>query len=221
MPSGFVSAESVRGAEAAGAALAPDEGDRSERAHRGRRGQPERELPGRPRALDRFDRRRGNRLVDDLAGERPLRAPGARRRSTAAARAASCAGSAAPARGSRAASPPAAARSPAPPGAPRRARARPSRPRTAAAPRASRRARRRTTRCRPAGRPRRPPPAPAPCRPRCRGSPPARVAPIVSVGDFASCDADRRPRPSPVGSIALASPKSRTLTFPSMEALMF
>ena len=52
-----------------GRRAAPDDGDRSERSHRCRRGQPERELPGRPRALDRLDRRRGNRLVDDLAGE--------------------------------------------------------------------------------------------------------------------------------------------------------
>jgi hypothetical protein len=50
---------------------------------------------------------------------------------------------------------------------------------------------------------------------------PWTVAPRVSVGDAASCDADPAPDATPVGSIALARPKSRTLTFPSGVTLTF
>ena len=87
--------------------------------------------------------------------------------------------------------------------------------------RASRRARRRTPRCRRACRPRTPSPAPAPCTPRCRGSPPAPSRPASASATPRAATPQPARRAAPAGSIAFASPKSRTLTFPSMEALTF
>ncbi len=48
---------------------------------------------------------------------------------------------------------------------------------------------------------------------------PCTVAPSVSVGDWANFE--EGPEADPTGSIALARPKSRTLTLPSTGALTF